>query len=96
MSENKSTALIIKKVYLINDLSVNILLEMNILKLENIVFNFLRNIFIIDSYNSLEISISTYVKLIKIDIIIINKIRKMIVFYIVMKISIQTRRKLLR
>ena len=96
MSKSKNTALIIKEIHIINDLSVNILFEMNILKSENIVLDLSRNILIINSYNSLEMSISTCIKLTKIDTIIVNKTRKIIVSYIDMRISIQTRRKSLR
>ena len=96
LSESKDTALIIKEVHIINDLSVNVLLEMNILKLENIVLDLSRNMLIINSYNSLKMSISTCIKLTKIDTIIVSKTRKVIASHIDMKISIQTRRKSLR
>ena len=79
-----------------NNLSVHVLIEMNILKLEDIMLDLPRDVLIINFYDNLEISILIYIKFIKVDIIIFSKTRKIIVSYIDMKISIYARRKLLR
>ena len=64
------------------------LINIDIIKSKVIIFNLSRDILIIDSYDSLEVFIFIYNKKIKIDIIIFSKIRKVIISYINIKISI--------
>ena len=96
LPESKDTALITREVHIVNDLSVNVLLGMDILKSEDIVLDLPRDVLIIGSCNSLEMSISTCIKLTRIDTAIVSKTRKVIAPHIDMKVFVQTRRKPLR
>ena len=58
------------------------------MKFEEIVLNLSRDILIVDFYEGLEIFISIYIKSLKVNIAIFNKTRKVITFYIDIKIFI--------
>ena len=88
LSKSKSIIIITRKVYIINNLSVNVFIDIDIIKSKVIIFNLFRDILIINSYDSLKVFISIYNKKVEINIIIFNKIYKVIVSYINIKISI--------
>ena len=64
------------------------LIDIDIIKSKIIIFNLSRDILIIDSYDSLEVFISTYNKKVRINIAIFSKTRRVITSYIDIKISI--------
>jgi len=68
-------ALIIKELYIVDNLSIKVLVNINIIKPEGIIINTSKDIVIIISYNSLEVSISIITKGTRINIIVINKVR---------------------
>lgn len=77
---------------MINNFNIKTLIEINIIKSKKIVLNLQYNIIIINFCKDFEIFIITHIKKLIINTIIFNKIRKMIVFYIDIKIIVQTRR----
>lgn len=79
LSKRKNIVLIIREIYIINNLSINLLIEIDVFKLKDIVFNLSRDVLIINSYNNFEIFILIYIKFIRVDIIIFSKIRKIII-----------------
>ena len=64
------------------------LIDINIIKSKVIILNLSRNVLIIDSYDNLKVFIFIYNKKVRVDIIIFNKTRRVIVSYIDIKIFI--------
>ena len=65
--------LIRREVYIVDNLSVKTLIEIDIIKPEGIILNINKNITIIDFYNLLEILISIVIKDLRTNIVIISK-----------------------
>ena len=87
--DNKVT-LIRYKIYIIDDLLVKILININIIKLEGIILDTSRDLTIINSYNSLQISISIIIKGLRIDTIILSKARYTVPAYFYITVSIES------
>ena len=67
--DNSITTIIIVEIHLIDDLKANILVNVDVLKLQKIILNFEHNIFIINNYN-----ITTTINLINRDKLYIKRI----------------------
>ena len=59
---SNSIALIIRKIYIIDNLSANVLLKIDVIKLEGIILDLQYNLITISAYNALEVPISTRTK----------------------------------
>ena len=81
--------LIRREIYIINNLSIKTLINIDIIKLESLILNIYRDITIISFYNFLEILILIIVKDIRINIIVISKVRYIIPTYSFITISIE-------
>jgi hypothetical protein len=71
---NKDIVFITREVYIINNLNINILIKIDIFKLKSIVVYLFYSVLVISSYNNLKIFILIYIKFIRINIAIFNKI----------------------
>ena len=81
--------LIRREVYIINELFAKTLIDINIIKLEEIVLNINKNLTIIKFYNLLRILILIIVKGSRTNIFIINKARYIILAYSLRKVFIK-------
>ncbi len=66
--------LIIKELYIINNLLIKVLININIIKLKGIIINIGKNIVIIILYNALEVLVTIKTKGIKTNTLVISKI----------------------
>ena len=80
-NQNNKIILIRFKIHIINDLSIKILIDINIIKLKIIVLDTNKDLIIIKSYEFFQISIFIIIKDSYIDVIIINKSRFIILAY---------------
>jgi hypothetical protein len=83
-------ALITKELYIVNNLFIKILIGIDIIKPEEIIINTSKDLVTIISYNNLEIFISIITKGARINIIIINKFRYIILVYLDIVIIIKS------
>ena len=61
LEKNKNNITLIKReFYVINNLTIKVLININIIKLEEIVIDIVRNLIIIDLYKNLKISIISF------------------------------------
>ena len=79
-----------REFYIIDNLSIKVLIGINIMKLEDIILDINRDLIIIDSYNFIKVSISIVVKGSRIDTIVINKARYIISIYFFLTIFIKS------
>ena len=78
-----------REIYIVDDLSIKTLININIMKFETIILNIVKNLIIIKSCNLFQISIFTIIKNSKIDIVIINKTRYIISTHLYITIFIK-------
>ena len=87
--KNNKIILIRRKIYIIDNLSTKALININIIKLEDIILDTSKDITVISSYNSLYISISIVIKGLYIDAVVISKARYIVPTYSFITVPIE-------
>ena len=87
--ENDIIILIRRKIYIVNNLFVKSLINIDIIKSKNIIFNINKDFIIIKLYIFLRIKIFIIIKSLKINVITINKIRYIVLIYLFLIIFIE-------
>lgn len=94
--KGKGTALITREMHIVDNLSANILIGIDIMKPEGMVLDLARDIMTIGSCQDLEVPISTRTKQdTQTELAIFNQTRKVIAPHTDMRVPIKARRKLL-
>lgn len=92
-SEGKGTALITREVHIVDNLSANILIGIDIMKPEGMVLDLGRDTMTIGSCQHLEVPISTRTKDTPTELAIFNQTRKVIAPHTDMRVPVKARRK---
>ena len=82
-------ALIRREIYIVNDLLIKALININIIKFKVIVFDISKNLIIIKLYNSFQILMFIIIKDFKINVVIVNKTRYVILTYFFLIVFIE-------
>ena len=75
INKNDNVALIRREIHIINNLFIKTFININIIKLETIIFDTNKNLIIIESCDSLQVSMFMIIKNLRINIIIKSKTR---------------------
>ena len=93
---SKGTAMITREVHIVDNLSANVLIGIDIMKPEGMVLDLPRDVLVVGSCEGLEVPISTCTKPSRVDTAIFSKTRKVIAPHTDIKVLVQARRKPLR
>ena len=84
-----NVTLIRREIYIINDFLIKTFININIMKFKTIVFDINKNLVIIKSYNSFQILIFMIIKGFKINVVIVNKARYVVLTHFFLIVFIE-------
>lgn len=97
LPDTKGTTLITRKVHIVDNLSANILIKIDIIKPEGMILDFQYDLIIVDSCNNLQVPISTRTRQSnQVNTAIFSVSRKVVLPHTDIRIPIKARRKPLR